>query len=61
MFTTKKIMAKAFYDYTKIIYEQVGRKISKYDEYRLKNQIDRFIKNYSLWNEIKRKFKKWIS
>lgn len=56
--TTKKLMGKAFFDYTKIIYRQVGRSLSKKDEYRLKNEIDKFIKNYSLWNELKRKFKK---
>ena len=56
MLTTKKTITKMFYDFSKITYKNCGRKLSKYDEYRLKNEIDKFVKNYTLWNKIKQKF-----
>lgn len=55
MIITKKQINKLFIDYTKQVYKDCGRSLSKYDEARIKNKVSNFIKEYTLLKAIKNK------
>ena len=55
MIITKKLMVKAFYDYTKIVYRQCGMTISKSNELKMKHDLEKFAKEYTLFRVLKKK------
>ena len=59
MIIPKKQICKLFFDYTKLIYRECGRPLSKAQEMKIKNKIDKTVKNYTLINKIKEALKKW--
>ena len=58
MLISKKQISKLFFDYTKLIYRECGRPMSKKQEMDLKRRIEKTMRNYTLKNKIKEAFKK---
>lgn len=55
MIISKKQICKLFYDYTKLIYKECGRPLSKKQEIMLKNRIEKKCDEYTIKNKIKEK------
>ena len=55
MLISKKRLCELFFKYTNNIYKQCGRKLSKYDELRLKKEIEKVANDYTIKNIIKNK------
>lgn len=55
MIISKNKLCKMFYDYTKLIYKECGRTLSKKQEMSLKNRIDTIAERYTFKNQVKEK------
>lgn len=55
MIISKKQICKLFFDYTKLIYKECGRPLSKKQEIMLKNRIEKKCEEYTIKNKIKEK------
>lgn len=58
MLISKKKLCDTFYNYTKLIYQEVGRKLSAKQEIILKNKIEAMASKWTLKNKIKELCKK---
>lgn len=58
LFILKKHFIKLFYNYTCMIYEENGKKLSQRQKMILKARIIKIAKDYTLKEKIKRFFKK---
>lgn len=58
LITTTKEVNKQFINYTKIIYSQVGRKLSRNDEVKLQNRVKAITKEMNLFKIIKKNLKR---
>lgn len=58
LFITKKQFIKLFYNYTAMIYEENGKKLSQRQKMILKNRIEKVSNDYKLKNILKKFFTK---
>ena len=58
LFITKKQFIKLFYNYTSMIYEENGKKLSQRQKMILKNRIEKVSNDYKLKNILKKFFTK---
>lgn len=58
LFITKKQFIKLFYNYTAMIYEENGKKLSQRQKMILKNRIEKVSNDYKLKNILKKIFTK---
>lgn len=58
LFITKKQFTKLFYNYTSMIYEENGKKLSQRQKMILKNRIEKVSNDYKLKNILKKFFTK---
>lgn len=57
MVISKKQVKKLFIDYTKIIYKNCGRKLSKRDEIVYSNKLEKAMRENSIWYKLTKKIK----
>ena len=55
MLISKKQICKLFFDYTKLIYKECGRPLSKKQEMILKNRLEKKCEEYTIKNQVKAK------
>lgn len=58
MLISKTKLGELFFNYTKVIYNELGHSLSQKQKTILKNRIDKQINEYTLINVIKKKLKK---
>lgn len=58
LFITKKQFCKLFYNYTAMIFEENGKKLSQRQKMILKNRIEKVANDYKLKNILKKFFTK---
>lgn len=57
MIISKKQIKDLLIDYTKVIYQQCGRKLSKKEEIIYTNKLSKAMKENTIWNLLAKKVK----